>query len=164
MQIFVILCIVRTLSFTARVTTCQLQSGCCCSRPKHRTTEQRSFYVAVHLPTPPCSEIWSYLPAAVASACMQCIQFDDHTSRFVCLSVVWLIGYEYTAFLHGGWKTESGLICWSSRQPRCWPWVWRRVRGKRQSLAASEGCTGGVTAQLATSEKSNPMYNTHPKL
>jgi len=36
--------------------------------------------------------------------------------------------------------------------------------GKRPSLAASEGHTGGVTAQLATPEKSNPMYNTHPKL
>ena len=104
-------------------------------------------------PYAPFSEIWSYRPAAVASACMQCIQFDDHTWRFVCLSVVWLIGYEYAAFLHGGWNTESGLICWSSRQPRCWPWVWRRVRGRRPSLAASEGCTGGVTAQLATLEK-----------
>jgi len=123
-----------------------------------------AFYCAVHLPMPPFSEIWSYRPAAVAIACMQCIQFDDRTSRFVCLSVVWLIGYEYAASLHGSWKTESGSICRSSRQPRCWPWVWRHIRGKRPSLAASEGCTGGVTAQLATLEKSNPMYNTHPKL
>jgi len=57
-------------------------------------------------PYVPFSEIWSYRPAAVASACMQCIQFDDRTSRFVCLSVVWLIGYENAAFLHGSWKLK----------------------------------------------------------
>ena len=112
-------------------------------------------------PYVPFSEIWSYRPAAVASACMQCIQFDDRPIALrlsVCRLTDTVIGYEYTVFLHGGWKTESDSICRSSRPPRCWPWVWRRVRGKRPSLAASEGYTGGVTAQLATLEKSNPYY------
>ena len=131
----------------------------------NRTAVFLSVFLSHRPPPYAPSEIWSYRPAAVASACMQymqCIQFDDRTSRFVCRLTDTVIGYKYAAFLHGGWKTESDSICRSSR--RCWPWVWRHIPGKRLSLAASEGYTGGVTAQLATPEKSNPMYNAHPKL
>ena len=100
MQKFVILCIVCISNFTARVTTCQLQSGCCCSGQKRRTTEQRSFYRAVHLPTPPFSEIWSCRPAAVAIACMySCpVWWSDDSTSSVCLSFDW---YSNRLWVHG---------------------------------------------------------------
>jgi len=68
-----------------------------------------------------------------------------------------------------------------ARQPRCWRWVWRYIRGQYPSLATSEGAWGRYRSQKRrslgkllhfpswnvswlNSWKSNPMYNTHPKL
>jgi len=82
--------------------------------------------------------------------------------------------------------TVGAIVCQNSRQPHCWLWVWPYIRGQQYNIRLCRrqkdrmearhyrGQTCHSVGKLLhfpswnvswlNSWKSNPVYNTHPKL
>jgi len=137
MQKFIILCIIRISNFTASYNrpVC-FNPACCCSRSQCGQQDSRLFILShsctpsaslCGYATPPFGELWSCRWACSGAYTRGDRPVDRQRN---CQR-------DCRAPTGRGDDRPRATAC--ARQPRCWPWVWRYIRGQYPSLATSEG-------------------------
>jgi len=182
MQKFIILCIIRISSFTAGLTT-DPSASVRLAAVLDRSAEQQNngLFILSHLRTPstslhgyimsPFDEIWSCRWAWYGMYTQGDRCGDGQRSCRRDCRADWSRPHDHP-------------VCQNSQQPRCWPWVWRYIRGQQYNIRlcdvrkldwrryrGQKCCSVGKLLHIRSwnvswlnSWKSNPMYNMHPKL